>query len=95
MTQNTLELLPYEFARSNRVLLQSDKGNLLLAPDAQDWAIAEVSRAIGLKLSVSRVADEEFDALLSQVYAGKQGSSEAVMEDIKDFVDLESAAAEL
>ena len=95
MTQNTLELLPYEFARSNRVLLQSDKGNLLLAPDAQDWAIAEVSRATGLKLSVSRVADEEFDTLLSQVYAGKQGSSEAVMEDIKDFVDLESAAAEL
>ena len=95
MTQNTLELLPYEFARVNRVLLQSDQGNLLLAPDAPDWAVAEVSRAAGGNLSVSAVADEEFDAVLSQVYAGKQGSSESVMEDIKDFVDLESAAAEL
>lgn len=95
MAQNTLELLPYEFARVNRVLLQSDKGNLLLGPDAPDWAVAEVSRAAGGKLSVSAVADEEFDAVLSQIYAGKQGSSESVMEDIKDFVDLESAAAEL
>ena len=95
MTQNTMELLPYEFARVNRLLLQSDKGNLLLAPDAPDWAVAEVSRAAGGNLSVSAVADEEFDAVLSQVYAGKQGSSESVMEDIKDFVDLESAAAEL
>ena len=53
MTQNTMELLPYEFARVNRMLLQSDKGNLLLAPDAPDWAVAEVSRAAGGNLSVS------------------------------------------
>ncbi|MDG1310751.1 MAG: type II secretion system ATPase GspE [Porticoccaceae bacterium] len=95
MTQNTLELLPYEFARVNRVLLQSEQGNLLLGPNAPYWAVAEVSRAAGGNLSVSSVADEEFDAVLSQIYAGKQGSSESVMEDIKDFVDLESAAAEL
>jgi len=95
MVQSTLELLPYEFARVNRVLLQSDQANLLLAPDAPDWAIAEVSRAVGSKLTVSRVGDEAFDAMLSQVYSGRQGSSEAVMEDIKDFVDLESAAAEI
>ena len=95
MVQSTLELLPYEFARVNRVLLQSDQANLLLAPDAPDWAIAEVSRVAGSKLTVSRVGDEAFDAMLSQVYSGRQGSSEAVMEDIKDFVDLESAAAEI
>jgi general secretion pathway protein E len=41
------------------------------------------------------VGDEDFDAMLSQVYSGRQGSSESVMEDIKDFVDLESAAAEI
>ncbi len=95
MTQNTLELLPYEFARLNQVLLQSDSGNLLLGPNAPDWAIGEVSRAAGADLNVSYVPAEEFDTVLSQVYSGRQGSSESVMEDIKDFVDLESAAAEL
>jgi len=95
MVQQTLELLPYEFARLNRVLLQADLGNLMLAPGAPDWAIAEVSRAAGSRLTVSRVGDEDFDAMLSQVYSGRQGSSESVMEDIKDFVDLESAAAEI
>ena len=95
MVQQTLELLPYEFARLNRVLLQADLGNLMLAPGAPDWAIAEVSRAAGSRLTVSRVGDEDFDAMLSHVYSGRQGSSESVMEDIKDFVDLESAAAEI
>lgn len=95
MVQQTLELLPYEFARLNRVLLQADLGNLMLAPGAPDWAIAEVSRAAASRLTVSRVGDEDFDAMLSQVYSGRQGSSESVMEDIKDFVDLESAAAEI
>ena len=95
MVQQTLELLPYEFARLNRVLLQADLGNLMLAPGAPDWAIAEVSRAAASRLTVSRVGDEDFDAMLSQVYSGRQGSSESVMEDIKDFVDLESAAARL
>ena len=86
MTQNTLELLPYEFARLNQVLLQSDSGNLLLGPNAPDWAIGEVSRAAGADLNVSYVPAEEFDTVLSQVYSGRQGSSESVMEDIKDFV---------
>ena len=95
MAQETLELLPYEFARLHRVLLQSDSGNLILGPNAPDWAISEVSRAVGTDLSVSRVDDADFDAMLSQLYSGRQGSSESVMEDIKDFVDLESAAADV
>ena len=33
--------------------------------------------------------------MLSKLYSGKQNSSEAVMANIQDFVDLESAAAEL
>jgi general secretion pathway protein E len=95
MAQETLELLPYEFARLHRVLLQSDNGSLMLGPNAPDWAVAEVSRAVGTDLSVSRVGDADFDAMLSQLYSGRQGSSESVMEDIKDFVDLESAAADV
>ncbi len=93
MTQEALDLLPYEFARANRVL--RDDGELLLGPDAPDWAIAEVSRITSGDLSVRNIADEDFDALLSKLYSGTQNSSESVMANIQDFVDLESAAAEL
>ena len=95
MTQETLDLLPYEYARVNRVLLSVDDGDLLLGPDAPDWAIAEVSRITGSDLTIRNLADEDFDAMLSKLYSGRQNSSEAVMANMQDFVDLESAAAEL
>ena len=95
MTQEALDLLPYEYARVNRVLLSVDDGDLLLGPDAPDWAIAEVSRITGSDLTIRNLADEDFDAMLSKLYSGRQNSSEAVMANMQDFVDLESAAAEL
>ena len=95
MTQEALDLLPYEFARVNRVLLSSADGDLLLGPDAPDWAIAEVSRTTSGDLKIRNVADEDFDAMLSKLYSGRQNSSETVMANIQDFVDLESAAAEI
>lgn len=88
-----LELLPFEFARINRVLLDGE--SLVLAPAAEMWAISEVNRMAGNGLTVHQVSEEEFDQRLNALYSGKQNSSEAVMEDIKDFVGLESAAAEL
>ena len=95
MTQEALDLLPYEYARVNRVLLSVDDGDLLLGPDAPDWAIAEVSRITGSDLNIRNLADEDFDAMLSKLYSGRQNSSEAVMANMQDFVDLESAAAEI
>jgi general secretion pathway protein E len=75
-------------------MVDSDKEQLLIAPGAPTWAIAEVSRTAG-KLPVCSLEDVDFDALLSEIYSGRTGTSEAVMEDIKDFVDMESAAADL
>ena len=40
--EKTLDLLPYEFARVNRVLLRASEGDVLVGPDAPDWAISEV-----------------------------------------------------
>ena len=53
MTQEAFDLLPYEFARANRVL--RDDGDLLLGPDAPDWAIAEVSRITSGDLNIRNV----------------------------------------
>ena len=94
MQTQALKLLPFEYARVNRVMVDSDKEQLLIAPGAPTWAIAEVSRTAG-KLPVCSLEDVDFDALLSEIYSGRTGTSEAVMEDIKDFVDMESAAADL
>ena len=95
MEHQALKLLPFEFARVNRVAVDNERQQLLIGPDAPLWAITEASRFTGAKLPVENLPQTEFDALLSQIYSGRSGTSESVMEDIKDFVDMESAAADL
>ena len=67
----------------------------MLSPGATQWAIAEVSRTSSGFSAVKQVDGEAFDKMLSALYSGRENSSESVMEDIKDFVDMESAAADL
>jgi general secretion pathway protein E len=95
LEHQALKLLPFEFARVNRVAVDNERQQLLIGPDAPLWAITEASRFTGAKLPVENLPETEFDALLSQIYSGRSGTSESVMEDIKDFVDMESAAADL
>ncbi len=93
--QDIHQLLPYDFARSNRLLVDQIGRQLVLAPGVSAWAIAEVSRNFGENLGIKKVDDTSFESLLSDLYSDRQTSSESVMEDIKDFVDIESAAADL
>jgi general secretion pathway protein E len=95
MAQPNAKLLPFEFARSNGLLVRESEGVLVLSPDASQWAITEVSRINNGFSSISRVDSKVFDKMLSEIYSGRKNSSESVMEDIKDFVDMESAAADL
>ena len=95
MSQSNTKLLPFEFARSNGLLVREFEGDLVLSPDASQWAITEVSRINNGFSSISRVDSKAFDKMLSDIYSGRKNSSESVMEDIKDFVDMESAAADL
>ena len=95
MAQPNAKLLPFEFARSNGLLVRESEGDLVLSPDASQWAITEVSRINNGFSSISRVDSKVFDKILSEIYSGRKNSSESVMEDIKDFVDMESAAADL
>ncbi len=95
MSNSSTRMLPFEFARNNGLLVRETEGDLVLSPDVSQWAIAEVSRINGGFSAVNRVDSEAFDKMLSALYSGRKNSSESVMEDIKDFVDMESAAAEL
>ena len=95
MSESTIKLLPFEFARSNGLLLRESEGDLILSPQANQWAISEVIRANSRFSAVTHLDVESFDKMLASIYSGRKNSSESVMEDIKDFVDMESAAAEL
>jgi len=95
MSESTIKLLPFEFARSNGLLLRESEGDLILSPQANQWAISEVIRANSKFSAVTHLDGESFDKMLASIYSGRKNSSESVMEDIKDFVDMESAAAEL
>lgn len=95
MSQPTPKLLPFEFARNNGLLIREVEGDLVLSPAASQWAINEVSRVHSAFSTVKRIDSEAFDKMLSALYSGRKNSSESVMQDIKDFVDMESAAAEL
>lgn len=88
------KLLPYEFARSHALLLDPHSGELAMAVGCDLSAVAEVLRARPAS-RVVRLSPEQFEARLKALYSAEQGSSEAVMADIKAFVDMESAAAEL
>jgi len=95
MSESDIKLLPFEFARSNGLLLRELEGDLVLSPEASQWAISEVIRTNSSFSAVTRIDDESFEKMLSSIYSGRENSSESVVEDIKDFVDMESAAAEL
>lgn len=87
-------LLPYEFARSHGLLVDPSGSQLLLKGGGNIGAVAQVLRAFG-GLTIERLEPGQFEQRLKAVYTEKQGSSEAVMADIKAFVDMESAAADL
>lgn len=94
-TESSRGLLPFDFARDQQVLLDPVNSELVIGPAANSNALAEVRRIAGRVLVTSLVDQEEFASALRKLYAEQRGSSASVMEDIKDFVDLESAAEEL
>ena len=95
MVQEISELLPFEFARANRVLLRVNESDLVVSSDANHSAVTEILRLNNNIEAMKSVDAEAFDKLLSSIYSGGNNSSESVMADIKDFVDMESAAADL
>ena len=88
------QLLPYEFARNSGLLRDPASAELLLCEGCDIALVGEALRSYPND-TLTRLAAEPFAERLKAVYAAVHGSSEAVMADIKAFVDMESAAAEL
>jgi len=88
-------LLPFEFARDQQVLFDPETQELLVGPLANVNGLSEARRFVVDITESKLVSEEVFTESLRQLYAQQRGSSASVMEDIKDFVDLESAAEEL
>ena len=87
-----MKRIPYSFARSAGVLATPDPfGGLAVKvrPNTRPEALAELHREFGLPLSVSLLAEDEFEAALSECYSDG-GSSSGLLDGLGDEAELSS-----
>ena len=84
-----MSLLPYAWAKSQRILLRPGEAGLLLTvcPSTPGWSISEVQRQFG-QSRLEQVRDDELDGLLASAYADT-GSAAAVVGAAENEVDLD------
>ncbi|NWN51736.1 Flp pilus assembly complex ATPase component TadA, partial [Pseudomonas sp. MAFF 301514] len=84
-----MSLLPYAWAKSQRILLRpTEAGHLLtVCPSTPGWSISEVHRQFG-QAQLEQVRDDELDGLLTAAYADT-GSAAAVVGAAENEVDLD------
>jgi general secretion pathway protein E len=98
--------LAFSFARRQGVVFKLPSDELIdgqlstnleavVKKDTSLQAIAEARRFAGRKIVFSEATDDEFEAVLAQVYQDKSGEAMAAMEDIGDDMDLFKLAEEL
>ena len=65
-----MSLLPYAWAKSQRILLRNNAEGMLLTvcPSTPGWSISEVHRQFG-QSPIEQVRDDELDGLLTSAYA--------------------------
>lgn len=83
-------LLPFAFARANRILLEDgpDGRLLLLEAATAPTAMSEVYRLHGAPDSVRELAAEEFERHMSRLYANREQAAANVVDDIGESLDL-------
>ncbi|MCC4261620.1 type II secretion system ATPase GspE [Pseudomonas aestusnigri] len=81
--------LPYNWAKSQRLLLRTEEQGsaLVVSPTTPGWAILEAMRRTG-QLALEQVTDEELDLLLATSYSDT-GSAAAVVGEVQNEVDLD------
>ncbi|MFA7944233.1 type II secretion system ATPase GspE [Pseudomonas brenneri] len=84
-----MSLLPYAWAKSQRILLHPTPNGprLTICPSTPGWSISEVHRQFG-QAPIEHVRDDELDGLLASAYADT-GSAAAVVGAAENEVDLD------
>ena len=94
----TALLLPYAFAKRHGVLIgqvEDDVVNILHHGSPDPIVLAEVSRIIRRKISLSPTTEEQFGALLAQTYEQASDQAMAMMEGVGEELDLDELAETL
>ena len=91
------KMLPFGFARRFGVLVQFQEEELVLVHKAELalTTVAEVQRYIGQIHRSVEVNDEEFDTLLTTLYADVSSDTQQIVEDLGEAIDLASLAESL
>lgn len=95
--ERTANLLPFTFAKRFGVVILdqvNDKGPAVVACRTQPslTTLAEIKRFAQRPISIRRVDDTEFDALLTSTYARDSSQARQMVEDLGDELDLASIA---
>ncbi len=90
--------LPFAFAKRHGVLIReisNGKADTVMRPGATALCLVEVRRYAHLPLRLTRVTNEEFDALLQASYEQGSGNAMQMVDGLDDEFDLSQVAQEL
>ncbi len=94
------EVIPYAFAKANGVVvtgLNDDGAQVAVRNGTQAGALAELRRALGMRLSAHRVDAVEFDEILAAVYNGQEtgAGAAALAGELAQDLDLSRLLQEI
>ena len=90
--------LPFAFAKRHGVLIRevaNGTADTVMRPGATALSLAEVRRYAHLPLRLTRVTNDEFDALLQASYEQGSGNAMQMVDGLDDEFDLSQVAQEL
>ena len=98
VTPLTSQILPYAFAKRHGVLIgqiENSSVDLLHYLPLSSVVLAEVSRIVRRKITMSSTSEEQFAAMLAQTYEQGSDQAMAMMEGVGDELDLDQLAETL
>ncbi len=94
----TSQILPYAFAKRHGVLIgqiEESSVDLLHCLPLSPVVLAEVSRIVKRKITMSSTSEDQFAAMLAQTYEQGSDQAMAMMEGVGDELDLDQLAETL
>lgn len=97
------QLLPYSFAKRNRVLLtragSTDEAAveqaILHTPDTPVTSLLEAQRFAGRRVPAQSISESEFNQRLQSLYEQEAGEAKQMMDDWTEDIGLQDAASQL